>query len=191
MRQLAATETTARPHFICRDINSGSIKDIVQQFEKIKAGLEEAAKAADTDLASLVSMEVTADEMMNTFHGAIDRKTIGTNSYYVQTRYNEKFRNQCSELRLKLHKFARNLADNQRMATLELLVEHMNVVWDALTQSDDLVMIKDLRHINDMKNLMTAIEEFKKIMAKAKGIEVNHVEPNPLMRATGTPDQEL
>ena len=42
-----------------------------------------------------------------------------------------------------------------------------------------------------MKNLIAAIEEFKKIMAKAKGIEVNHVEPNPLMRATGTPDQEI
>ena len=67
----------------------------------------------------------------------------------------------------------------------------MNVVWDVLNQCDDLVMIKDLRHINDMKNLMAAIAEFKKIMSKAKGIEVNHVEHNPLMRATGTPDQSI
>ena len=67
----------------------------------------------------------------------------------------------------------------------------MNVVWDVLTQTDDLVMIKDLRHINDMRNLMTAIAEFKKIMSKAKGIEVNLIEHNPLMRAPGTPDESI
>jgi len=44
----------ARPHFICRDINSGSIADISSQFDKIKAGLNEAAKAADTTLNCLI-----------------------------------------------------------------------------------------------------------------------------------------
>ena len=77
------------------------------------------------------------------------------------------------------------------MATLELLVEHMNVVWDALTQSDDLVMIKDLRAINDMKNLLSAIEDFKKIMSKSRGVEIHHVEHNPLLNAKGTAEHSI
>lgn len=48
--------SSARPHFICRDMNNGSTKDIKGQFEKIKAGLEEAATAAGTTLSDLITM---------------------------------------------------------------------------------------------------------------------------------------
>ena len=58
----------------------------------------------------------------------------------------------------------------------------MDVVWNALTETDDLVMIKDLRHINDMKNLLDAIEEFRKIMSKDKNKDPKRVDPNPLVK---------
>ena len=64
----------------------------------------------------------------------------------------------------------------------------MDVVWEALTVSDDLVMIKDLKHINDMNNLIKAVDDFKKIMSKAKDAQIDRVEPNPLMKAKGSPD---
>ena len=58
----------------------------------------------------------------------------------------------------------------------------MDEVWNALTESDDLVMIKDLRHINDMKNLMDAIEEFRKINTKDKNKDKDRVDKNPLVK---------
>ena len=58
----------------------------------------------------------------------------------------------------------------------------MDVVWNALTETDDLVMIKDLRHINDMKNLLDAIEEFRKIMSKDKNKDPTRVDQNPLVK---------
>ena len=43
-------------------------------------------------------------------------------------------------------------------------------------------MIKDLRHINDMKNLMDAIEEFRKINTKDKNKDKDRVDKNPLVK---------
>ena len=61
--------------------------------------------------------------------------------------------------------FAKGLDPKKRIQTLTGLIDHMDVVWNALTETDDLVMIQDLRHINDMKKLLDAIEEFRKIMS--------------------------
>ena len=43
----------------------------------------------------------------------------------------------------------------------------MAIVWTAVTESDDLVLIQDLKHINDHRNLEKAMNEFKNIMTKA------------------------
>ena len=58
----------------------------------------------------------------------------------------------------------------------------MDEVWDALCASNELVMIRDLRSINDMKNLMSAIEEFRKIMMKDKNLDSTSVDKNPLIK---------
>ena len=67
----------------------------------------------------------------------------------------------------------------------------MDEVWTALTETDDLVMITDLRHINDRKYLMEAIESFRKIMTKDKNIDPNIVESNPLTTGKGTLDANI
>ena len=52
-------------------------------------------------------------------------------------------------------------------------------------------MIKDLRHINDRKNLLDAIEEFRKIMSKDKNKDSERVDNNPLVKGTGTPSERI
>ena len=42
-----------------------------------------------------------------------------------------------------------------------------------------------------MKNLLDAIEEFRKIMTKDKNEDPTSVDSNPLIKAAGTPDQEI
>ena len=119
MKELAADINSARPHFICRDINSGGVKDIRAQFDKIKAGLEEAAKAAGTRLEELILIgNISAEEMMDTFHGAIEKRTVDTNSVYVQTKSNETFRSQCSNLRQRLIDFSAKLDKDKRYLNL-------------------------------------------------------------------------
>lgn len=51
------------------------------------------------------------------------------------------------------------------------LIDNMAIVWTAVTESDDLVLIQDLRHINDHRTLEKAMNQFKKIMAKTDGGE--------------------
>ena len=67
----------------------------------------------------------------------------------------------------------------------------MDEVWTALTETDDLVMITDLRHINDRKYLMKAIEDFRKIMTKDKNIDSNRDENNPLTTGKSTLDDKI
>ena len=39
-------------------------------------------------------------------------------------------------------------------------------VWTAVTQNDDMVLIKNLDHINDHRELTEAVNKFRKIMVK-------------------------
>ena len=57
----------------------------------------------------------------------------------------------------------------------------MSNVWTALTEADDLVMIRDLKSINDQRVLIKAIEDFYKIMSNYKSDPVKE-EQNPLMK---------
>lgn len=57
----------------------------------------------------------------------------------------------------------------------------MSNVWTALTEADDLVMIRDLKSINDQRVLIKAIEDFYKIMSNYKSDSVKE-EQNPLMK---------
>ena len=108
IKEITNHANTARPHFICRDINQGSIKDIQNQFDKIKLALEEAAEAADCRLWDLIDVEDSV-EMMDTFHGAIDKSAIYANNVLTQTKSHSVFRDECSHLRRRLIKFSKEL----------------------------------------------------------------------------------
>ena len=74
----------------------------------------------------------------------------------------------------------------------------MNVVWNALTQSDVLVKLKDLNYIKDMRTVHEAVESFRKIMVKETNYD-GEVKANPLLKETSmmqdyhqiTPEQRI
>ena len=108
LKAIAGMDNLARPHFICRDINTGSKKDILGQFDKIKLALDEAARAADAELNELITYE-SSKGMMDAFHGAIDKISVYPNELYTQTKSHVTFREQCCHLRHRLIKFCLDL----------------------------------------------------------------------------------
>ena len=102
--------------------------------------------------------------MMDTFHGAIDKHAVYANNVLTQTKSHAGFRDECGNLRRRLINFSQNLEAKQRTLNLKKLMQDMSIVWTAVTESDDLVLIQDLRHINDHRNLEKAMQLFKKIM---------------------------
>ena len=103
----------ARPHFVLRDINTGSKNDVQVQFDKIKLALEEAARAADKELSQLIDIEEST-AMMDTFHGAIDLEAVYANGVLTQTKSHQGFRDQCGMLRGRLMDFSKNLEKEKR-----------------------------------------------------------------------------
>ena len=71
----------------------------------------------------------------------------------------------------------------------------MSIVWTAVTENDNLVLVKNLRHINDHRNLVNAMTIFKRIMAKFdegdKDKYKDNGEENPLLKAQGSMKNEL
>ena len=185
---------SARPHFICRDINTGTKKDIQIQFDKIKLSLEEAAQAAEENLHDLLDID-RASDMMDTFHGAIDKKAVYANEVLTQTKYHPGFRDQCGQLRRRLIDFSKTLENQQRVFSLKQLVEEMSIVWTAVTENNNLVLVKNLRHINDHRNLENAMTTFKRIMAKVDEGDNDKFkdsgEENPLLKAQGSMSRQL
>ena len=108
LKAIGGMENLARPHFICRDINTGSKKDILGQYDKIRLALEEAAKAAESSLEELITCD-TSKGMMDAFHGAIDKISVYPNDLYTQTKSHVTFREQCCHLRYRLIKFCLEL----------------------------------------------------------------------------------
>ena len=104
--------------------------------------------------------------MIDTFQSAIDKHVIYGNDVLTLTKSHSEFRDQCARLRLRIMDFSKKLDDKQRPQSLKKKVEDMSIVWTAVTENDDLVLIKDLGHINDHKNLKRAMDGFKKIMSK-------------------------
>ena len=101
---------------------------------------------------------------MDTFHGAIDKHAVYANEVLTQTKSHGGFRDECGRLRRRLMDFSKSLDNHQRPLNLKKLVDDMSIVWTAVTENDDLVLIKDLRHINDHRNLERAMAGFKRIM---------------------------
>ena len=55
-------------------------------------------------------------------------------------------------------------------------------VWTAVTQNDDMVLIKNLTQINDQRDLCEAMTKFRKIMGKTDGGDKKDADENPLLR---------
>lgn len=128
--------------------------------------------------------------MMDTFHGAIDKEAVYANEVLTQTKYHGGFRDECGQLRRRLMDFSKTLDNKHRALSLKKLIEEMAIVWTAVTENDNLVLIKDLRHINDHRNLENAMTTFKRIMAKVNEGENDKFkdsgEENPLLKAQGS-----
>lgn len=128
--------------------------------------------------------------MMDTFHGAIDKEAVYGNELLTQTKYHGGFRDECGQLRRRLMDFSKTLDNNHRALSLKKLIEEMAIVWTAVTENDNLVLIKDLRHINDHRNLENAMTTFKRIMAKVNEGDKDKFkdsgEENPLLKAQGS-----
>ena len=77
------------------------------------------------------------------------------------------FRQQCSKLRLELLNIAKNLTEDNRIVNIAKWGQDAIDIWSAVQENDDLVMIRDLNHINDHRSLIMALEEFRQVMSKA------------------------
>lgn len=119
------------------------------------------------------------------FSSALSLEKINGNENLVQTRSSDVFRQQCSELRLELLNIAKNLPESSRIVNLQKWGQDAMNVWTAVQENDDLVMIRDLSHINNHRQMVVALEEFRKIMSKKAPVlalgEVVKNESNPLL----------
>ena len=119
---------------------------------------------------------------MGTFHSAIEKKNVYTGDRLTQTVSNCIFHDQCGKLRDQLIKLSKSLGHKNAMKSFKAFVEHMAEVWTAVTQNDDLVLIQNLAHIEDHRNLTEAMNSFRKIMSKTDGDNNQVTEENPLLR---------
>ena len=71
----------------------------------------------------------------------------------------------------------------------------MAIVWAAVNENDNLVLISDLRQIRDQKKLEKAMREFKGIMAKVDEGDNDEYkdtgQQNPLLKGVGEPAEHL
>lgn len=101
------------------------------------------------------------------FPSALSLEQINGNENFVQTRSSDVFRLDCSKLRLELLKIAKDLPEEYRIVNLAKWGQDATDIWTAVQENDDLVMIRDLNHINDHRLLIVSLEQFRKIMGKA------------------------
>ena len=129
--------------------------------------------------------------MMDTFHSAIDVKAVYTSNRLTQTISNCLFSDECGKLRHQLIKFSENLEHKKTKHSLEAFVDHMADVWTAVTENDDMVLIQNLDHINDHRDLTKAMEGFRRIMSQTDGGNNQEPEENPLLRTKNSIPKHL
>lgn len=78
---------------------------------------------------------------------------------------------------------AKNLEEESRIVNIQKWGQDVTTIWTSVNENDDLVMIRDLKYINDYKDLVIAIEDFRKLMSAPAPEEAkdNTQEPNPLL----------
>ena len=60
---------------------------------------------------------------------------------------------------------ARNLPETSRIINIQKWGQDVTTIWTSVNENDDLVMIRDLKHINDYRALVIALEDFRKLMS--------------------------
>ena len=135
-------------------------------FSMLKAGLLLAAQAAGIILDDLVVIPEKAEDVITMFPGALEYQQVNGNENFVQTKSSDVFRQACSRLRLKILDFSRNLEAEQRIVSLVEWGQDTINVWTAVQNNEDLMLIRDLNHINNHRYMIIAIENFKQIMSR-------------------------
>lgn len=154
-----------------------------EAFGKLKSSLREAASAAGAQLDNLIELPDRPDQIISMFPSALELQQVNNNREFVQTRSSDVFRQECSKLRLLLMDIARNLPETSRIINIQKWGQDVTTIWTSVNENDDLVMIRDLKHINDYRALVIALEDFRKLMsAPAPQEEKDYSsEPNPLL----------
>lgn len=152
-------------------------------FSILKNSLRSAAQAAGAALEDLIVIPDQAQDIITMFPSALSLEQINGNENFVQTRSSDVFRLDCSKLRLELLKIAKDLPEEYRIINLAKWGQDATDIWTAVQENDDLVMIRDLNHINDHRMLIVSLEQFRKIMGKAAptGDEPIRQLSNPLL----------
>lgn len=130
----------------------------------------QAAQAAGAVLDEMIDIPDKASEIISIFPSALSLEQINGNKNFVHIQSSDVFRQQCSLLRLELLNMAKSLPLESRVANLKKWAQDAINVWTAVQENDDLVMIKDLNQINDHRNLVTSLDQFRKIMSKSAPI---------------------
>ena len=113
-------------------------------FTILKKSLQQAAHAANANLEELIEIPDKAEEIITMFSSALSLEQINGNENFQQTRSSDKFRLDCSKLRLQIIKIAKQLPESSRVTNIRKWGQDVNTVWTAVQQSDELVAIKDL-----------------------------------------------
>ena len=100
------------------------------------------------------------------FPSAISVEEVNGNENFVQTKSSDVFRQACSRLRFKILDLSRNLEAEQRIVSLVQWGQDTINAWTAVQNNEDLMLIRDLDHINNHRYIIIAIENFKQIMSR-------------------------
>ena len=155
-----------RIQFILRDQMEQGVTQMESAFSLLKASLMLAAQAAGAILDDLVLIPEKAEDIITMFPSALELQQVNGNENFVQTKSSDVFRQACSKLRLKILDLSRNLESEQRIVSLVSWGEDTINVWTAVQNNDDLMLIRDLDHINNHRSMIIAIENFKQIMSR-------------------------
>ena len=102
------------------------------------------------------------------FTSALALEKVNQNANLTLTRSEDIFREQCSKLRAHILEYAGQLQDEQKVLNIKKWIEDSNSVWTAVRDNEQLMMITDLKEINDHRALLKALDQFRVIMSKDK-----------------------
>ena len=97
----------ARIQFILRDQIESSVDKMDGAYTILKKSLQEAARAANASLEDLIEIPDNAEEIITMFSSALTLEQIKRNENFQQTRSSDKFRLDCSKLRLQIIQIAK------------------------------------------------------------------------------------
>ena len=171
-------------------------------YTKVKKSLEQAAKAAGTELENILELPRMSDfdQAFDIFSCAISPKLIGGNASYKPVELSLRFREGCCKLRKRILDYARDLPAERRCINLRKWAQEAEMVWRAVKESNDFASLKNLKHIREHRKLVDTLAKVYDIHANLTKDERGKTVPmkdedypvsNPLLFGVGEISADL